>query len=82
MDWNRTHQKPGQRPLNGFEGRGRGNVSTDVDTTYGTCTQRLTDLLTEIQRGSPDLATVVSSWAELLAPVKAGIVAMVKAARG
>ena len=39
-------------------------------------------LATDTRQTDPDLATVINAWDRLLEPVRAGIVAMVKAASG
>jgi len=57
------------------------DVSPCDTTTYETDENVLASCLAFLDRESPDLAAVVRAWRELPEPVRAGIVAMVKAAR-
>ncbi len=80
VDGNRTHQRPRERPLNGFEGRGTDPVSIETTDTYDSYDSHGTTSGTKPAPIDPDLAAVVKAWPELPEAVKAGIVAMVKAA--
>ncbi len=57
------------------------SATVDGATTYGDVDPALTALLTDVSREWPDLTFVMIAWPELPAPIRVGIVAMVKAAK-
>ena len=64
----------------GFENRRGSDVNPCETSTSETADGYLAEYLAFLSEKSPDLAAVVRSWPHLPEAVKAGIVAMVKAA--
>ena len=63
-----------------LEGCNASVVSDGPANTYETTTPRLADSLADLLQNDPDLAAVIRTWPGLPEAVRAGIVAMVKAA--
>ena len=53
--------------------------TTDEQSTHETGPGTLAECLALLAQNDPDFATVAEAWSELPEPVRAGIVAMVKA---
>jgi hypothetical protein len=67
-------------PLTGLANRWNLSASSDSSTASGNPKDNLASCLALLARQSPDLALLVKVWDTLPDPVRAGIVAMVKAA--
>ena len=63
----------------GLANRCRESVTDYVQRTYDATDSEFTALVTDLCRKWPDLRDVVEAWPSLPEPVRAGIVAMVKA---
>ena len=74
------------RSFYGFEGRGTQNVKPCGDATYENAesarTKNNTKRLEKTAQNDPELAAVIAAWPELPEAIRAGIVAMVRAAKG
>ncbi len=72
----------GFEPMNnGFAIRPSGSVTNQETETCETSTNHLGALLGALRAESPDLATVVEAWPKLPETVRAGILAMINAAK-
>jgi hypothetical protein len=80
--WESNPPGAAKRPLDGFEYRDTESTMRENDSTCSDGQEPLGVLLAFLERESPDLAAVVRAWATLPEAIKAGIVAMVKAAAG
>ena len=64
----------------GFAVRSDDHAGDDDTSTYERDPEILTSCLVVLERNGPDLAAMVAAWPALPEPVKAGILAMVRAA--
>jgi hypothetical protein len=55
--------------------------TSEKSGTYDSADKRLADSLADLAQNDPDLAGVIRAWPELPDGIKAGIMAMVKAAK-
>ena len=70
----------GEAPLSRLANRRLQSVSDEKSNTYRTDAENLASCLAFRRAESPDLALLLEHWDDLSEPVKAGILAMVKAA--
>jgi len=57
------------------------SISAEMTTTYNSSDDRLAVSLAKVVEADPDLASVVAAWQALPGSIRAGIVAIVNAAR-
>ena len=77
MDGNRTHQSRREPGLNGFEGRGTPDVSNAETSTSDVAANLIHQ---ECHQDGPELAEIAAAWPLLPAPIRAGVLALVRTA--
>ncbi len=82
----RAESQEESKPPNGFEpltcglqNRCSSSATNDDATTCGNDAENSADYLALLERESPDLALLVKRWDTLPEPVRAGIMAMIRA---